>query len=413
MDLKIPVYLDYNATTPVDPRVVEAMTPYFSEVFGNAASETHAFGWHASEAVEEGRLRVAELIGAAAGEIVFTSGATESDNLAIKGVAEISEGAGRHIVTSQAEHKAVVDPCRYLESRGWDVTWLSPDEQGVVTPEQVAEALRDDTVLVSIMAANNETGVLADIEGIGRTCKQHGVLFHTDATQAAGKIPLDVRQAGIDLLSISAHKLYGPKGIGALYVRSKEPRVRLAIQMHGGGHEKGRRSGTLNVPGIVGFGEACRIAQQGLGDEPHRMEQLRDRLEEGIFSQLPAVARNGHPEFRLPNTANLSFGFIDGEALITKMRDVAVSTGSACTSADHAGSHVLQAMGVSDVLSHGSIRFSLGRMTTEEQIDFAIEKVIVAVRQLRELSPFYDEQAAKAGAMEPGQCCGGKGCCGR
>ena len=420
-DFRLPIYLDYNATTPVDERVLEAMLPYFRQHYGNAASKTHDIGRRAEQAVDAARLAIAQLIGAADREIVLTSGATESDNLAIKGVAEMYAEQGRHIITCMTEHKAVLDTCKFLQSKGWEVTWLKPDPAGRVSAEQVAEALTDRTVLITIMAANNETGTLHPIDEIGRLAKDRGVLFHCDATQAVGKIPIDVQQLGVDLLSLSAHKMYGPKGIGALYVRRRNPRVRLALQMHGGGHERGMRSGTLNVPGIVGMGRACELCDKEMSDEALRIAALRDRLEEGILQRVEFIRRNGHPTDRLPNTANLSFGFVEGESIMLKMKDLAVASGSACTSASLEPSFVLKAMDVPDVLAHSSIRFSLGRFTTAGEIDFAVEQVARAIADLRELSPLY-EMAVETGKtndyewtefkdLAAGPCPKGAACC--
>ncbi len=366
--LRLPIYLDNNATTPVDPRVLEAMLPYFTEHFGNAASRSHSYGWKAEEAVDTARRQIGAMIGATAKEIVFTSGATESDNLAIKGVAEMYHANGNHIITCQTEHKAVLDTCKSLEQRGWSVTYLQPDSYGCVTAQQVEDAITDQTVLITIMAANNETGTLHPIREIGQVAKRRGVLFHTDATQAAGKIPLNVEEMGVDLMSLSGHKMYGPKGVGTLYVRRRDPRVHLAIQMHGGGHENNKRSGTLNVPGVVGMGKACEVAAAELPTEAPRLAELRDRLEQGICRQLPFVKRNGHPAQRLCNTSNLSFAYVEGESIMLKIKDLAVSSGSACTSASLEPSFVLRAMGVPDDLGHSSIRFSLGRFTTKAEI---------------------------------------------
>ncbi|MBN1555783.1 MAG: IscS subfamily cysteine desulfurase [Phycisphaerae bacterium] len=388
--LRIPVYLDYNATTPVDPRVLEAMLPYFTEHFGNAASRSHSYGWKAEEAVDAARRRIADLLGATAQEIIFTSGATESDNLAVKGVAEMYHANGNHIITCRTEHKAVLDTCKALEQRGWAVTYLPPDAYGRVSARQVEEAITDRTVLITIMAANNETGTLHPIREIGDVAKRRGVLFHSDATQAAGKIPFRVEELGVDLVSLSAHKIYGPKGVGALYVRRRDPRVRLAIQMHGGGHERNMRSGTLNVPGIVGFGRACELAGEELETEATRLGDLRDRLERGIFRRLEYVKRNGHPTERLPGTSNLSFAYVEGEAIMLKVKNLAVSSGSACTSASLEPSFVLRAMGLPDDLGHSSIRFSLGRFTTEADIDYVVEQVTAAITDLREMSPLYE-----------------------
>ncbi|MCE5327971.1 MAG: IscS subfamily cysteine desulfurase [Planctomycetaceae bacterium] len=390
MDVKTPIYMDHNATTPLDSRVLEAMMPYLTEVFGNAASHSHSFGWKAEAAVETAREQIAKLIGAEAKDMVLTSGATESDNLAIKGVAEAYADKGKHIVTSAIEHHAVLDPCKYLAQHGYTITLLKPDKFGVISAEQVAAALTDGTILISIMAANNEIGTLAPLAEIGKLAKAKGVLFHSDATQAVGKAPVDVEAMGIDLLSMSAHKLYGPKGVGALYVRRRNPRVRLACQMHGGGHERGMRSGTLNVPGIVGFGRACQIAMEEMAADAQRIGALRDRLEKGIMAAVDFVTLNGHPTQRLPNTLNLSFAYVEGEALMLKMRDVAVSTGSACTSASLEPSHVLAGIGVGDDLAHSSLRFSLGKSTTEGEVDYVIAKVVTAVQQLREMSPLYE-----------------------
>jgi len=395
MALKLPIYLDHNATTPLDRRVLEAMMPYLTTEFGNAASRNHVFGWKAEAAVGNAREQTAALIGAMAKDIVFTSGATESNNLAIKGVAEMYREKGNHIVTDLIEHKAVIDPCKKLEQAGYQVTWLKPDSFGRVSAEQVAEAITDKTILISIMGANNEIGTLNPIAEIGAVAKQRGVIFHCDATQAVGKIPIDVEAMGIDLLSLSAHKIYGPKGTGCLYVRRKGPRVRLVCQMHGGGHERGMRSGTLNVPGIVGLGAACEICKSEMAQEAPRLKALRDRLHQGIVDGLDYVFLNGHPTERLPNTVNLSFAYVEGEALMLKIKDVAVSSGSACTSASLEPSYVLRAIGVSDELAHGSIRFGVGRFTTEEEMDYAAAQVIKAVNELRELSPLY-EQAREA-----------------
>lgn len=395
MTLKLPIYMDNNATTRCDPRVVEAMLPYFTEKYGNAASRNHAFGWEAEAAVEDARAQVATIIGASPKEIVFTSGATESNNLALKGVASMYRKKGNHIITAVTEHKAVIDPCKRLERDGFQVTFLPVDRYGQVHPEQVAEAMTPQTILVSIMAANNEIGTLNPIREIGRICKEKGVLFHTDAVQAVGKIPIDVNEMGIDLLSMTAHKLYGPKGIGALYVRKKDPRVRLDPIIDGGGHERGMRSGTLAVPLIVGFGEACDIARREMPEEAPRLLQLRERLREGIMSRLEETYINGHPTERLPGNINLSFAYVEGEALMMGIKDVAVSSGSACTSASLEPSYVLRALGVGDELAHSSIRFGLGRFNTQEEVDFVIEQVVKAVTHLREMSPLYE--MARAG----------------
>jgi len=390
MTVKVPIYLDNGATTPMDPRVLEAMMPYFTDTFGNAASRNHVFGWKADEAVATARGQVAGLIGADEKEIIWTSGATESDNLAIKGVVEMYHEKGNHVITAVTEHKAVLDACKYVQGRGCDVTFLPVDEHGLLTAEQVREAITDRTVLVSIMAANNEIGTIHPLAEIGAVCRGAGVLLHTDATQAFGKIPLDTEAMNIDLLSCSGHKIYGPKGAGALYVRRRGPRVRLSAQMHGGGHQRGMRSGTLNVPGIVGLGAAAELANREMPAEAARLASLRDRLHDGIVRQLAHVKLNGHPTHRLPHMLNLSFAYVEGEALMMKCKDLALASGSACTSASLEPSYVLRAMGVGDELAHSSIRFSLGRFTTEEEIDYAIGQVAAGVTQLRELSPLYE-----------------------
>jgi len=386
------VYLDYNATTPLDPRVREAMAPYFTDVFGNAAS-LHAFGVQASEAVEKAREQVAGLIAAPAESIVFTSGATESNNLAIKGLVEAYRGRGDHIITAATEHSAVLDPCRVLAARGMRVTYLPVDKQGRVAPEQVDEAITDRTILISIMAANNETGTLQPVEQIGRIAKHRGVMFHCDAVQAAGKVPLDVERMGVDLLSLSAHKMYGPKGAGCLYVRPRSPRVRLSPQIHGGGHERGLRSGTVNVPGIVGLGEAAELAGREMPEDVPRIARLRDSLIEQITSRLEDVTVNADATQRLANTASVAFAYVEGEAVILRMGDVACSTGSACSSAELTPSHVLMAMGIPEVLARGTLRFSLGRFTTQDEVDYAARQTVKAVTKLRELSPFYEPPA--------------------
>lgn len=388
--MKQPIYLDYHSTTPVDPEVLKAMLPYFTEVFGNAASRNHEFGWTAEAGVEKARAQVAALIGATDKEIVFTSGATESNNLAILGVAEMYAEKGKHIITTPIEHKAVLDTCQFLEAKGYEITYLPVDKTGMVSAEQVRQAIRPDTILVSVMAANNEIGTLNPIAEIGKVCKEKGVLFHTDAVQAVGKVPVDVNAMGIDLLSVTAHKIYGPKGIGAIYVRRKNPRVRLSALIHGGGHERGMRSGTLNVPGIVGFGKAAEIALRNLSTEPKRLAELRDRLWKGISAELDELYINGHPTQRLPNNLNVSFAFVEGESLMMGMKELAVSSGSACTSASLEPSYVLKSIGVGEDLAHTSIRFSVGRFTTEEEIDFAVKKIVAAVKKLRDLSPLYE-----------------------
>ena len=388
--MKLPIYMDYQATTPCDPRVVEAMLPYFTQSFGNAASRNHRYGWEAEEAVEKARGQIAELLGANPKEIVFTSGSTESINLALKGVAEMYAEKGKHIITCQAEHKAVLDVCKHLEQQGFEVTYLQPDKSGRVSVEAVAAALRPDTILVALMWANNEVGTLNPIREIGALCHEKGVLFFTDATQAAGKVPVDVEADHVDLLCLSGHKIYGPKGVGILYVRRRNPRVRLVAQMDGGGHERGMRSGTLNVPSIAGLGKACELARVELPQEAARTSALRDHLEKRIFSELDFVHLNGNREHRLPNNLNVSFAYVEGESLIMGISDVAVSSGSACTSASLEPSHVLRAMDVGEDLAHSSIRFGIGRFTSQEEVDFAASSVIGAVRRLRELSPLYE-----------------------
>ncbi len=397
MDRKYPngIYMDYNSTTPVDPGVAEAMRPYFGEVFGNPASKAHAFGRKAAEAVENAREQTAALIGASAGEMVFTSGATESCNLAIKGVFEAYRRRGDHIVTSAAEHRAVIDTCGRLEERGAKVTRLLPDQYGRISPEQVAEAITDSTILVSVMLANNEVGTLNPIDQIGRVCKERKVLMHCDATQAVGKIPVDVERMGVDLLSLSAHKFYGPKGIGALYVRGRRPRVRLEPQIDGGGHERGMRSGTVNVPGAVGMGAAAEICAAEMAEEAGRVGGLRQQLRDGLVGQIQDVRINGHETERLPNTLNVSFAHVEGHAVVLRMKDVAVSTGSACGSETQDPSHVLRAMGVSDDLANGSVRFSLGRWTTPDEVDAAIARCVTAVTELRKLSIVRPLRSAK------------------
>jgi cysteine desulfurase len=389
MTLKLPIYMDNHATTPMDPRVLEQMIPYFMEKFGNAASRNHSFGWTAEAAVEKAREQVAALIGADAKEIVFTSGATESNNLAVKGVAQFLKAKGKHIVTSKIEHKAVLDSCRALEREGWEVTYLTPAKDGLISADQVAQALRPDTVLVSVMFANNEIGTINDVKGIGAVCRSKGVFFHTDAVQGIGKVPFDVNDANADLVSITAHKMYGPKGVGALYVRRK-PRVRLNPQMDGGGHERGMRSGTLNVPGIVGFGAAAEVAMKDLPSEMARLKGLRDRLKERITSRVGHVFLNGHAEKRLPGNLNLSFAYVEGESMLMALKDVAVSSGSACTSASLEPSYVLRALGLGDDQAHSSIRFGIGRFNTQEEVDFVADLVVEKVEKLRKLSPLWE-----------------------
>jgi len=388
--MKLPIYFDYQATTPLDPRVLAAMLPYFTEHFGNAASRSHAYGWQAEQAVEKARAQIAALIGASPKEIVFTSGSTEAINLALKGVAEMYTDKGKHIVTSQVEHKAVLDTCKHLEQLGYEVTYLAPEKTGRVTRAMVEAALRPDTVLVALMWANNEVGTLNPVREIGELCHERGVLFFSDATQAVGKVPVDVEADHVDMLCLSGHKLYGPKGVGCLYVRRKNPRVRLVAQIDGGGHERGMRSGTLNVPGIVGLGSACDIARTDLAKDAAHTSALRDEFERRIFAALDHVTLNGDREHRLPNNSNLSFSYVEGESMIMGIKDCAVSSGSACTSASLEPSHVLRAMGVGDELAHSSIRFGFGRFSTREEVDFAVEQVVQAVRRLRELSPLYE-----------------------
>ncbi len=388
--MNLPIYFDYQATTPVDQRVLDAMLPYFTSAYGNAASRSHAFGWKAEEAVDTAREQIASILGASSKEVVFTSGSTEAINLAMKGVGEMYGSKGKHIVTCLSEHKAVLDTAKHMEKEGFEVTYLEPDANGAVTAQQVADAIREDTILVTIMWANNEVGTINPIREIGAVCRERGVLFFTDGTQAVGKIPVDVEADNIDLLCFSGHKLYGPKGVGALYVRRRKPRVRLVAQMDGGGHERGMRSGTLNVPGIVGLGSACAVAEQDLEKDIAHSIAMRERFEEKIFAALDHVAINGDENARLPGCSNLSFAYVEGESLIMGFKDLAVSSGSACTSASLEPSHVLQSMGVGDELAHSSIRFGFGRLTTPEEIDFAAEQVITAVKKLRELSPLYE-----------------------
>jgi cysteine desulfurase len=385
--IKLPIYLDNHATTPVDPRVLEEMLPYFKEKFGNAASRNHQFGWEAEAAVEKAREQAAKLIGASAQEIVFTSGATESDNLAIQGVAKAHREKGDHIVTCVTEHKAVLDTCKHLEHEGYRVTYLPVGRDGLIDLDDLKRALEDKTILVSIMAANNEIGVLQPIAEIGRLCRERGILFHTDAVQAVGRVPVDVTQQNIDLASISAHKIYGPKGVGALYVRRKNPQVELAAIIHGGGHERGMRSGTLNVPGIVGLGKACELSRQELPAEAVRLKSLRDRLKEKLFAGLDQVYVNGSMEHRVPGNLNVSFAHVEAESLMMGINDIAVSTGSACSTAAIAASHVLMALGTGEERAHGSIRFGIGRFNTEAEIDYVAGRVVETVQRLRELAP--------------------------
>lgn len=388
--MKLPIFMDHHSTTPVDPRVLEEMLPYFTENFGNAASRNHPFGWMAEEAVEKSRDRIAGLINADPKEIIFTSGATESNNVALKGVAEMYAEKGDHIITCVTEHKAILDTGKRLEKLGKRVTYLPVDKFGQIDLDDLRNAITDKTILISIMYANNEVGTLQKIREIGAIAKERGILFHSDAVQAVGKIPVDVQDLKVDLMSLTAHKIYGPKGVGALYVRKRNPRVRLVAQMDGGGHERGMRSGTLNVPGIVGFGKACEIAKEGMAEEGARLAALRDRLHEGITKELDEVFLNGHPTERLPNNLNLSFAYVEGESLLMGMDDVAVSSGSACTSATLEPSYVLKALGVGEDLAHTSIRFGLGRFNTEEEIEYVTEKVVSNVKRLRDMSPLYE-----------------------
>lgn len=385
-----PIYFDNHATTQLDPRVLEAMLPYFTEHFGNAASRNHAYGWEAEEAVEKSRRQIASLIGANSKEIVFTSGATESNNLAIKGVAEMYAERGNHIITAATEHKAVLDTCKHLEKKGCRVTYLPVMGDGRIDLDMLRGAITDQTILISIMYANNEIGVVQPVAEIGKIAKERGVLFHTDAVQAVGKIPVNVIADQVDLLSVTAHKMYGPKGVGALYVRRKSPRVQLTAQMDGGGHERGMRSGTLNVPGIVGLGEACAIAQAEMPEESQRLRGMRDRLRARLEAALDEVFINGSMEHRLPHNLNMSFAYVEGESLLMGIDDIAVSSGSACTSATLEPSYVLKALGLGDDMAHTSIRFGLGRFNTEAEIDYVADKMIAVVTKLRELSPLYE-----------------------
>ena len=390
MSVKLPVYMDNHATTPVDPRVVNVILPYFHEKFGNAASRNHSFGWAAEEAVESARGQLARLINAVPKEIIFTSGATESNNLAIKGVAEMYREKGNHIITQVTEHKAVLDTCKRLEKYGYHVTYLPVAKDGRIDPDDLRRAITPKTILIAIMYANNEIGVIQPIEEIGKIAKERGVLFLSDAVQAVGKVPVDVNKGNIDLLAMSGHKIYGPKGCGALYVRRRNPRVQLTALIDGGGHERGMRSGTLNVPGIVGFGKAAELCQSEMTEESKRLGMLRDRLKEGIFSALDEVYVNGSMTHRLPNNLNVSFAYAEGESLLMGINDVAVSSGSACTSAKMEPSYVLKALGVNEELAHSSIRFGLGRFNTQEEVEYVIQRVIEVVSRLREISPLYE-----------------------
>jgi cysteine desulfurase len=388
--MKSPIYLDNNATTPVDPRVLDAMMPYFHDKFGNAASRNHAFGWEAEEAVENAREQVARCIGANSKEIIWTSGATESNNIAIKGVANMYRDKGNHIITQVIEHKAVIDPAKYLEQNGFEVTFLPVDKYGMVHAEQIREAITDKTILVSIMHGNNEVGTVNPVARIGQLCKEKGIIFHTDACQTFAKLPIDVEAMGIDLLSCSGHKIYGPKGVGALYVRRKRPRVRCEPVIHGGGHERGMRSGTLNVPGIVGMGRAAEICFESQPEEIKKITGMRERLKKGLFDRLGDIYLNGHPTDRIPNNLNVSFLYVEGESMMMGIHDVAVSSGSACTSASLEPSYVLKALGLGDDLAHSSLRFSFGRFNTDEEVDYVIDRVCATVEKLRVMSPLYE-----------------------
>jgi cysteine desulfurase len=390
MAVKLPIYMDNHATTQVDPRVLGAMLPYFTEKFGNAASRNHSFGWAGEEAVETARQQIASLINATPKEIIFTSGATESDNLMIKGVAEMYREKGNHIITQAIEHKAVLDTCKRLEKEGYEVTYLPVGKDGRVDPEEVRKAIKPTTILITIMYANNEIGIINPMAEIGKIAKEHGVIFATDGVQAVGKIPVDVQRDNIDLMAITAHKIYGPKGVGALYVRRRNPRVQLSAILDGGGHERGMRSGTLNVPGIVGLGKACEIAQNEMVEESARLKALRDRLKTKLEAKLDETFINGSLEHRLPHNLNMSFAYVEGESLLMGINDIAVSSGSACTSATLEPSYVLKALGVGEDLAHTSIRFGLGRYTTEEEVDYVVDKMVQVVTKLRELSPLYE-----------------------
>jgi cysteine desulfurase len=389
--MKFPIYMDNHATTPLDPRVLEAMLPYFTEHFGNAASRTHAYGWRAEAAVDDARDTIAKLINADSGkEIVFTSGATESDNLALKGVAEYYQAKGNHIVTSTIEHKAILDSCKRLEKQGCTITYVAAGKDGIVDPDDIKNALTDKTILVSVMLANNEVGTIQPIGEIGKITRERGILFHVDAVQGIGKTPFDVRAMNVDLASLSAHKIYGPKGVGALYVRRSKPRVRLIAQMDGGGHERGNRSGTLNVPSIVGFAKASEILIREGEQEAAKLRGLRDRLWNKFRAELDQVILNGHAERRLPGNLNVSFAFVEGEGLMMAIKDVAVSSGSACTSSSLEPSYVLRSMGLDEDLAHSSIRFGLGRFNTEEEVDYVAELVTGKVKKLRDMSPLWE-----------------------
>ncbi len=389
-NVKLPLYMDNHATTPVDPRVLDAMLPYFGDRFGNAASRNHKFGWDAEEAIDRARAQVAALINASPKEIIFTSGATESDNLALKGVAEMYSQKGNHIITCVTEHKAILDSAKHLEKNGIRITFLPVDNDGLIDLNELTESITDKTILISIMTVNNEVGVVQDIKEIGRIAREHGVLFHTDAVQAAGKIPFDVNEMNVDIASFSAHKMYGPKGVGAIYVRRRKPRVLLSPIMDGGGHERGMRSGTLNVPGIVAFGKAAEIAREELAEESERIFGLRERLRKRLEANLDEVFINGDLERRVPGNLNMSFAYVEGESLLMGIEDIAVSSGSACTSASLEPSYVLKALGVGEDLAHTSIRFGIGRFNTEEEVDYVADRVVETVKRLRDLSPLYE-----------------------
>ena len=388
--MKFPIYMDNHSTTPMDPRVLDAMLPYFVEKFGNAASRNHQFGWEAEEAVENARKQIARLIHCDAKEIVFTSGATESDNLALKGAAEMYKEKGDHVITCATEHRAVLDTCKALEKRGIKVTYLPVEKDGRVNPDEVRKAITDKTILISIMLANNEIGTIHPIAEIGKIAKEKGILLHCDATQGVGKIPVDVEALKVDLMSFTSHKIYGPKGVGALYVRKKGPRVRLVPQIDGGGHERGMRSGTLPVPLIIGFGKACELCEQDMPVESKRIAAMRDRLQTQIMKDLDECYLNGHPTERLPHNLNISFAYVEGEALLMGVKEIALSSGSACTSATLEPSYVLRALGVGSDLAHSSIRFGLGRFTTDEEVDYTAKRMVEAVTRLREMSPLYE-----------------------
>ena len=388
--MKLPIYMDNHSTTPVDPRVVEAMMPYFTEKFGNAASRNHSFGFEAEKGIDEARQKIARLIHADPKEIIFTSGATESDNLALKGIMEMYREKGDHMITSVLEHRAILDTAKRLEKQGVKVTYLPVESDGRVNPDEVRKAMTDKTILISIMLANNEIGTINPVAEIGRIAKERGVIFHCDATQGVGKIPVDVQTMGIDLMSFSAHKIYGPKGVGALYVRRKNPRVRLAPMVDGGGHERGMRSGTLPVPLIVGFGKACELCEQLMPEESKQLTALREKLKDGIMDNLEEVYLNGHPTERLPNNVNISFAYVEGESVLMGLKEIALSSGSACTSATLEPSYVLRGLGVGSDLAHSSIRFGLGRFNTEEEVDYVTKRVLETINRLREMSPLYE-----------------------